>query len=133
MKGITVYKSKNNGKGGPIDSIRLDNSEIFQTTDFCCIYIYNETNTSKGLVSISVDSTSPVFLYYSPDLNSSRDTAPIVEELPIGLVEAEKAIFGTLVKIEPRSHIYMYLKKQESTSSIKTEKLINVIVEYVDL
>lgn len=133
MKGFSIYKSKNNGKGGDIDTAQLDSSEIFIDSDFSCIYIHNETNSPKGLVSMKSSSVDPLVFVTDPNALPINTLAPVMETIPSGLLELDEVHLGGIVKIPARGFTYVYLKKVNSDTNLKSERLVNIIVEYVDL
>lgn len=130
MKGIAIYKSKNKGKGGPPDTSRVDNVPIFEDSNTSCLYLVNETNSTKILLTLNIQSIDPISIIINNPFELNT-IAPVDAEFSEGMMEVSGVDFK-LLTLPPRSFLYFYVRLQDNDVSIKTERITNIVVEYVD-
>lgn len=132
MKDIVIYKSKNNGLGGHIES--TNNSSIFTTKeniDYCCLYIVNEGSTKKRILNISSVNLDNIKLNVLEDESGILlNTLTIENELPILADYLDVRLFNNLV-LDVSSFFTVLLKLDNMNNNV-SKRSINISVEYVD-
>lgn len=135
MKDIVIYKSSS-GVGGSID--RTFRNEIFLNevdgNRFSCLYIKNEGNSNKTILSISTDSVDDIQL----GIQSSAVGVPIGHDVPIltsgypPYVSFDNARIFPNIDIQPEGYIAIWLYLSVSNLSIKKEHNVNLNIEWID-
>ena len=136
MKDIVIYKSSS-GVGGSIDN--TFKNEIFldeiDGNRFSCLYIKNEGNVNKTILSISIDSVDDIQL----GIQSSPVGIPIGHDVPIltsgypPYVSFDNTAIYPYIDIQPEGYIAIWLYISTSHNlSIKKEHNVNLNIEWID-
>ena len=135
MKDIVIYKSSS-GVGGSIDN--TFKNEIFldeiDGNRFSCLYIKNEGNVKKTILSISIDSVDDIQL----GIQSSPVGIPIGYDVPIltsgypPYVSFDNTTIYPYIDIQPEGYIAIWLYLSVSHLSIKKEHNLNLNIEWIE-
>lgn len=130
MKDIVIYKSINNGLGGNIDT--TNNFTVFpESSNYCCLYIKNESLSKNKILSISV--TSLDVLSIAVVLSESSDIAQNqLSDLSIvdSLSFETSILFNDFVL--PSGYFFNIWLKKEDTTNYTSKRNLNISVEYIN-
>lgn len=130
---IAIYKSLNNGFGGPLDttSNRDIFTEYFENQMYCCLYIKNESNTSKNILSVYLTSIDNINMGLLVDNDNEPRFNTLSEITDVNSINFISDLYFRSLTLEPNTFITVWLVLPNTYDNV-SKRNVNITVDYVD-